>query len=105
MSDRWATGEDALTRPLPNVRPQLATWSSPKTSPRFPRKPNAEGSAHTEIQYLLLKLGADMGFDVHVASNDQGRVWNGQRLGDMPAPQEAVAAAVRPGSKPDYRVD
>jgi len=25
-----------------------------------------------------------MGFDVHVARNDQGRVWNGQRLGDMP---------------------
>jgi hypothetical protein len=25
-----------------------------------------------------------MGFDVHVASNDQGRMWKGQRLGDMP---------------------
>jgi hypothetical protein len=44
----------------------------------------SEGTVHTEIQYLLVKLGADMGFDVHVASNDQSRVWQGHRLGDMP---------------------
>jgi hypothetical protein len=44
----------------------------------------AAGTAHTEIQYLLLKLGADMGFDVHVARNDQGKVWDGQRLGGLP---------------------
>ena len=48
------------------------------------------GTAHTEIQYLLVKLGADMGFDVHVASNDQGRVWMGHRLGDMPRRRERL---------------
>ena len=37
-------------------------------------------TTHTEIQYLLLKLGADMGFDVHVASNDQGRRPAGRHL-------------------------
>lgn len=42
-----------------------------------------EASKHTEIQYLLMKLGADMGFDVHVARNDISREWLGQRLGDM----------------------
>jgi hypothetical protein len=47
-----------------------------------------EGTVHTEIQYLLVKLGADMGFDVHVASNDQSRVWKGHRLGDMPRRRE-----------------
>jgi hypothetical protein len=47
-------------------------------------------SIHTEIQYLLLKLGADMGLDVHVARNDQSRVWNGQRLGDMPRRREQL---------------
>lgn len=35
------------------------------------------GSAHTEIQHLLVKLGADMGFQYHVAINDHGRTWNG----------------------------
>lgn len=41
------------------------------------------GNVHTEIQYLLAKLGADMGFDIHIARNDQSRVWKGHRLGDM----------------------
>ena len=48
------------------------------------------GTVHTEIQYLLVRLGADMGFDVHVASNDQGRTWKGHRLGDMPRRRERL---------------
>ncbi len=48
------------------------------------------GTVHTEIQYLLAKLGADMGFDVHVASNDQGRTWKRHRLGDMPRRRERL---------------
>jgi hypothetical protein len=44
----------------------------------------SSGSTHTEMQYLLAKLGADMGFDIHVARNDQSREWKGHRLGDMP---------------------
>jgi hypothetical protein len=48
----------------------------------------SEGTVHTEIQYLLVKLGADMGFEVHVANNDQSRVWKGHRLGDMPRRRE-----------------
>ena len=48
------------------------------------------GTVHTEIQYLLLKLGSDMGFSVHVAVNDQGRQWKGQRLGDMPRRRERL---------------
>jgi len=47
-------------------------------------------TVHTEIQYLLVKLGADMGFDVHVASNDQSRVWKDHRLGDMPRRREQL---------------
>jgi hypothetical protein len=42
------------------------------------------GRAHTEIQYLLLRLGADMGFDVHVARNDQSSTWRGQSLSEVP---------------------
>jgi hypothetical protein len=42
------------------------------------------GRAHTEIQWLLLKLGADMGLDVFVARTDRSHEFNGQRLGDMP---------------------
>ena len=55
-----------------------------------PDETDRAGTIHTEIQYLLAKLGADMGFDVHVASNDQGRVWKGYRLGDMPRRRERL---------------
>jgi hypothetical protein len=39
---------------------------------------------HTEIQYHLLKLGADMGLDVWVARNDLSKTWHGEVLGKMP---------------------
>lgn len=37
-----------------------------------------EPSLHTEIQYLLLKLGEHMGFDIWVARNDQNREIHGR---------------------------
>jgi len=60
------------------------------TSPRAARNPEAAVSGHAEIQYLPVRLGAEMGFDVHVARNDQSRVWKGQRLGDMPRRREQL---------------
>jgi predicted RNA-binding protein len=44
-----------------------------------------EPAAHTEIQWLLLKLGADMGFNVWVARNDRSRSYNGHRFAELPA--------------------
>ena len=38
---------------------------------------------HTEIQYELLKLGDELGFEVWVARNDRGRSYDGQFLGAM----------------------
>ncbi len=35
-----------------------------------PKEESKELTAHTEIQWLLLKLGSDMGLDVWVARND-----------------------------------
>lgn len=43
-----------------------------------------EPSDHEEIQWLLLKLGSDMGFDLWVARNDRGRQIRGQRFTDVP---------------------
>lgn len=40
-------------------------------------------SEHTEIQYLLLKLGSDMGYDVWVARNDKNRYIGGKRILDL----------------------
>ncbi len=43
-----------------------------------------EPSDHEEIQWLLLKLGSDMGFDVWVARNDRGRQLKSPRFADLP---------------------
>jgi hypothetical protein len=43
-----------------------------------------EPTAHTEIQWSLLKLDSDMGLDVWVARNDRGCDWNGHRFTDLP---------------------
>ncbi|MCJ7544970.1 MAG: hypothetical protein MUP47_10505 [Phycisphaerae bacterium] len=45
---------------------------------------------HTEIQYLLLRLGADMGLEVWVARNDRGRSFNGVALGNLPSMVEEL---------------
>lgn len=39
---------------------------------------------HTEMQWILLKLGSDMGFDVWVARNDRGRSFDGKRFDALP---------------------
>ncbi len=38
---------------------------------------------HTEIQYLLATLGAEMGFDIWIARNDRSRSWNDKTLGEL----------------------
>jgi len=40
--------------------------------------------SHTEIQYHLLTLGAEMGLDVWVARNDRSRIWNDVTLAWIP---------------------
>lgn len=39
---------------------------------------------HTEIQYHLMALGSEMGFDVWVARNDRSRSWDKKVLGEHP---------------------
>src|SRR3989442_13508659 len=51
-------------------------WESPEVA--------KEPSDHEEVQWLLLKLGSDMGFDVWVARNDRRRQFKGQRFVDLP---------------------
>jgi hypothetical protein len=46
--------------------------------------PSQEVTAHTEVQWLLLKLGSDMGLDVWVARNDRHRAANGHKFSDLP---------------------
>lgn len=45
---------------------------------------NKSYTEHTEIQYLLLKLGSDMGFDIWAAKNDRGREYKGKKIINIP---------------------
>jgi len=40
-------------------------------------------SEHTEIQWMLLKLGSDMGLSVMPATNDRGKSYNGQQFNSL----------------------
>jgi hypothetical protein len=46
--------------------------------------PTKETTAHSEIQWLLVKLGSDMGLDVWVARNDRNREVKGSKFTDLP---------------------
>lgn len=46
--------------------------------------------SHTEIQWLLLKLGNDMGLDVWAARNDRGRSYNGISFASLPRMQHRI---------------
>src|SRR5262249_23886428 len=47
-------------------------------------EPKESTTRHTEMQYHLLDLGAELGLEVWVARNDRSRAWNGRVLGEMP---------------------
>ena len=53
-------------------------------------EPYKETTAHTEIQWLLLKLGSDMGLNVWVARNDRSRGANGHMFTDLPRLKERL---------------
>jgi len=55
---------------------------APEEPPK--EEPSKEITAHSEIQWMLLKLGSDMGLDVWVARNDRGREVHGHRFSDIP---------------------
>ncbi len=52
--------------------------------------PPKQETEHTEIQWLLLKLGVDMGFDVWVAKNDRGRAFKSNKFAGLPGLKEEL---------------
>lgn len=46
-------------------------------------EPSADGPSHSEIQWRLLTLGAELGLSVWAPKSDRAKVWNGRRLGDV----------------------
>ncbi len=63
-----------------------ALVDTPKITDATPAKEvlPQETTAHTEVQWLLLKLGSDMGLDVWVAKNDRHREASGHKFDSLP---------------------
>lgn len=73
--DRTVTAQ--VTVPEPEEAPAVKVAAPVDEEPAAPTR-------HTEIQWVLLSLGAEMGLDVWVARNDRSRVWKGAKLGELP---------------------
>jgi len=61
-----------------------------------------DGRIHTEIQWFLVQLGQQHGYDVHVAINDTNRTYDGEPLGEgcidelvLPGFSEAVTKIIQ----------
>lgn len=70
-------------QPVKVVATEEGTLTVPDDEEAEPASSQERGTRHTEIQFLLLRLGSDMGFDVYVARNDQAKEWQGQRSADI----------------------
>jgi len=57
--------------------------SSESEDERQLQKSEQERSDHTQIQWLLAKIGHQVGCDVWIAANDHSKSWNGERLADL----------------------
>jgi hypothetical protein len=74
--------DEASTQSRPDTK-QVAEAGQVESQP-LDAQPVAEVTAHTEIQWLLLKLGNDMGLNVWVARNDRNREANGHHFTELP---------------------
>ena len=59
----------------------------------------ATSTDHTQIQYLLLTLGAEMGLNVWVARNDRSRSHQGQTLGTLPHISQELPTQFNPATQ------
>lgn len=96
-ANRNPTAREVDWRKLERKPPILQTKLGPVTVPEIDEAQEKEDTSqeeapetsteprlHTEIQWLLLKLGNDMGLDVWVANNDRGQRVNGHKFTDLP---------------------
>jgi len=69
------------------LRAKIGSVTVPESEEDESIKEESEGKKpreHTEIQWNLLKLGSDMGFDLWVARNDRNKSWNSKKFADFP---------------------
>lgn len=75
-----------VSRPPDITKPLSAVELGPVIVPDREETNGAikEPTLHTEVQWVLLKMGSDMGLDVWVARNDRSREVGSKRFADLP---------------------
>ena len=66
------------------IKSQMGSVTIPEARELGPELSASEKASHTEIQWLLLKLGSDMGFNIWVAKNDKGKEYQGSKFSALP---------------------
>ena len=68
------------------IKAKIGSVTVPESSIEEPQEltTGKTPTEHTEIQWLLLKLGSDMGFNVWVARNDRGKEYNQRKFVELP---------------------
>lgn len=72
-------------RPKP-IKAKIGSVTIPDTEETSEEIQDAQKqpSDHTEMQWLLLKFGSDMGFNIWVAKNDKGKDYKGKKFSSLP---------------------
>lgn len=78
-------------RPKP-LKAKIGSVTIPESGqvPEVATETGKEPSAHTEIQWLLAKVGSDLGLDIWVARNDRNRAVGSDRFTDIPQLREEL---------------
>lgn len=82
--ESFTVPETDTSEPLPDEATKPEDEAAENTTVEVTQVPSKEVTAHTEVQWELLKLGSDMGLDVWVARNDRGKEAHGRKFTDIP---------------------
>jgi hypothetical protein len=74
---------DSYSKDIPSTPEQILD-AEVYSEKEEPQESVATANEHTEIQYLLLRLGNEMGFDIWAARNDKNKQHNGESFSDIP---------------------
>jgi hypothetical protein len=83
LSQQWKPPKSKPVRP-PVIETENGVVTVPEEVVSEVQQTEPEVTEHTKVQWMLLKLGNDMGLDVWVAANDRNREIDGHKFTDLP---------------------
>ena len=87
--------ETSIATPVPEIKPRVKSGKAVEDNGRISATKSAAAgvsqqeederavSGHTHIQWLLARIGRKLGCRIWIAANDQNKIWNNERLGEL----------------------